>query len=79
MSFRRRITLLAAAAVAVAVVLASALTYVLVSHQLHGQVDAQLRDRSYNVASRIRREAAEGLAPVLGGTGAGASVAERGA
>ncbi len=70
MSFRRRIALLAAAAVAVAVVLASALTYLLVAHQLRGQVDTQLRDRSYNVASRIRHEAAEGLAPVLGGAGA---------
>ncbi|HEY8303440.1 MAG TPA: HAMP domain-containing sensor histidine kinase [Solirubrobacteraceae bacterium] len=46
MSFRRRITLVSAAAVAVAVVLASALTYLLVSHQLRGQVDEQLRNRS---------------------------------
>jgi two-component system sensor histidine kinase MprB len=46
MSFRRRITLVSAAAVAVAVVLASALTYLLVSHQLRGQVDSQLRTRS---------------------------------
>src|SRR5580693_2770050 len=46
MSFRRRITLVAAAAVAIAVVLASALTYLLVSHQLRGQIDAQLRTRS---------------------------------
>jgi two-component system sensor histidine kinase MprB len=56
MSFRRRITLLAAAAVAVAVLLASALTYLLVAHQLRGQVDAQLRDRAHGVhhiASRL--------------------------
>lgn len=46
MSFRRRITLVSAAAVAIAVVLASALTYLLVSHQLRGQVDSQLRTRS---------------------------------
>jgi two-component system, OmpR family, sensor histidine kinase MprB len=46
MSFRRRITLAAAAAVAVAVVLASALTYLLASHQLRNQVDEQLRSRS---------------------------------
>ena len=45
MSFRRRITLVSAAAVAIAVVLASLLTYLLASHQLHSQVDAQLRDR----------------------------------
>jgi two-component system sensor histidine kinase MprB len=46
MSFRRRITLVSAAAVAIAVVLASVLTYLLVSHQLRGQVDSQLRTRS---------------------------------
>jgi len=45
-SFRRRITLAAAAAVAVAVMLASLLTYLLASHQLHKQVDEQLRSRS---------------------------------
>ena len=67
MSFRRRIALLAAAAVAVAVVLASALTYLLVAHQLHGQVDSQLRDRSRNVSFLVRREAAERLTPLLGG------------
>ncbi len=58
MSFRRRIALLAAVAVAVAVVLASALTYLLVAHQLRGQVDAQLRGRAAGVpfiASRISR------------------------
>jgi two-component system, OmpR family, sensor histidine kinase MprB len=49
MSFRRRITLLAAAAVAVAVLLASALTYLLVGHQLRGQVDTQLRDRAHGL------------------------------
>ncbi|HWX88311.1 MAG TPA: HAMP domain-containing sensor histidine kinase [Solirubrobacteraceae bacterium] len=46
MSFRRRITLVSAAAVAVAVILASALTYLLASHQLRKQVDEQLRSRS---------------------------------
>jgi two-component system sensor histidine kinase MprB len=49
MSFRRRITILAAAAVAVAVLLASALTYLLVGHELRSQVDAQLRDRAHGV------------------------------
>jgi two-component system sensor histidine kinase MprB len=49
MSFRRRITLVSAAAVAIAVVLTSALTYLLAAHQLHGQVDAQLRNRSQGV------------------------------
>jgi two-component system sensor histidine kinase MprB len=46
MSFRGRIALLSAAAVAIAVVLASALTYLLASHQLRGQVDEQQRNRS---------------------------------
>ncbi len=46
MSFRRRITFVSAAAVAVAVVLASMLTYLLAAHQLRGQVDEQLRNRS---------------------------------
>jgi two-component system, OmpR family, sensor histidine kinase MprB len=43
MTFRLRITLVATAAVAVAVLIASALTYVFVSDQLHGQVDSSLR------------------------------------
>jgi two-component system sensor histidine kinase MprB len=46
MTFRRRITLVSAAAVAIAVVLASLLTYVLTSHQLRSQVDNQLRNRA---------------------------------
>jgi two-component system, OmpR family, sensor histidine kinase MprB len=54
MSFRRRITLVAAAAVAVAIVLASLLTYVLTSDQLHRQVDAQLRTRGH-AAVRLER------------------------
>jgi two-component system sensor histidine kinase MprB len=45
-SFRRRITLVSAAAVAVAVVLASGLTYLLTYHQLRGQIDSQLRNRA---------------------------------
>jgi two-component system sensor histidine kinase MprB len=45
MSFRARIALASAGAVAVAVILASALIYVLVSNRLYGQVDASLRDR----------------------------------
>jgi two-component system sensor histidine kinase MprB len=48
MSFRRRITIVSAAAVAIAVVLASALTYVLTSHQLHSQVDTQLIERAHS-------------------------------
>ena len=49
MSFRRRITIASAAAVAIAVLLASVLVYLLTSNELHGQVDAQLRSRSDNL------------------------------
>jgi two-component system, OmpR family, sensor histidine kinase MprB len=45
MSFRRRIALVSAAAVAIAVVLVASLTYLLTSHQLRGQVDSQLHAR----------------------------------
>jgi two-component system sensor histidine kinase MprB len=54
MSFRRRITIVSAAAVAVAVVLASLLTYVLTSDQLHRQVDEQLHNRGH-AAIRLER------------------------
>jgi two-component system, OmpR family, sensor histidine kinase MprB len=53
MSFRRRITLVSAAAVAVAVVLASALTYLLAAHQLRSQIDSQLRARAQPLLSRF--------------------------
>jgi two-component system sensor histidine kinase MprB len=46
MSFRARLTLAAAGAVAVAVVLASVLVYVLVSDRLHSEIDGSLRDRA---------------------------------
>ncbi len=67
MSFRRRVALLAAAAVAVAVVLASALGYLLVAHQLRGQVDSQLRDRYGPFIARFKHDTAERLAPFLSG------------
>lgn len=62
MSFRRRITLASAAAVAIAVVLASLLTYLLTSHQLRGQVDTQLRNR----ADSLRFVAANPVRPERG-------------
>jgi two-component system, OmpR family, sensor histidine kinase MprB len=61
MSFRRRITIAAAAAVAVAVVLASILTYVLTSDQLHSQVDSQLRHRGGATSGLVRALKAKGL------------------
>jgi two-component system, OmpR family, sensor histidine kinase MprB len=51
-TFRRRITLVSAAAVAIAVVLASILIYALTSNQLHSQVDSQLHNRG-RAASRL--------------------------
>ncbi|HXQ01001.1 MAG TPA: HAMP domain-containing sensor histidine kinase [Solirubrobacteraceae bacterium] len=55
MSFRRRITLVSAMAVAVAVVLTSVLTYLLAARELYGQVDSQLRDRARPLVSRFDR------------------------
>jgi two-component system sensor histidine kinase MprB len=43
MTFRRRIVLLAAAAVATAIALAAVITYMIVRHDLRGSVDAALR------------------------------------
>lgn len=54
MSFRRRITIVSAAAVAIAVMLASLLTYVLTSNQLHSQVDTQLRNRARETGRLVR-------------------------
>jgi two-component system sensor histidine kinase MprB len=46
MTLLRRITLVSALAVAVAVLLASGVTYLLTSNQLHSQIDQQLRGRA---------------------------------
>ena len=54
MSFRRRITLVSAAAVAIAVVLASLLVYVLTANQLHSQLDNQLRNHARET-NRLKR------------------------
>jgi two-component system, OmpR family, sensor histidine kinase MprB len=61
MSFRRRITIVSAAAVAIAVVLASILTYMLTSNQLHSQVDTQLRERARARDGLVRALDAKGL------------------
>ena len=73
MSFRRRVTFASAAAVAVAVLLASVLVYVLTSNELHGQVDAQLRSRSDNLRLIERhpvRRHGDRLLDALAGRGA---------
>ena len=45
MSFRRRMVLLAAGAVAAAIVIASVVVYVVTGNELHGRVDASLRQK----------------------------------
>ncbi len=50
MSFRVRLTLVAATAVALAVALASAVVYVVVREELRAQVDDSLRDRAVEVS-----------------------------
>jgi two-component system sensor histidine kinase MprB len=75
MTFRHRITLVATAAVAIAVLVASALTYVFVSDQLHGQLDNSLHTTVGGVqrgvialrAGGLRRPLSlpPGLAPVV--------------
>jgi two-component system, OmpR family, sensor histidine kinase MprB len=67
-SLRRRITIASAAAVAIAVVLGSALTYVLTSKQLHGQVDSQLRKRASGIVERAEGRLGRRL-PSLGSSG----------
>jgi two-component system, OmpR family, sensor histidine kinase MprB len=59
-SFRRRITIVSAAAVAIAVAIASILTYALTSNQLHSQVDAQLNNRAFAAQARLRALEAKG-------------------
>ena len=70
MSFRTRLTLVAAAAVALAVVIASLLVYVVVRNQLRGQVDSALRSRAVAIVNnagpgglRIQDEHLEGVPP----------------
>jgi two-component system, OmpR family, sensor histidine kinase MprB len=67
MTFRRRIVLLAAAAVAVAIALASVVTFVVVRHELRAGVDASLRGLRPKVLFVSRSEAA----PVTAGKEAG--------
>jgi two-component system sensor histidine kinase MprB len=45
MSFRRRVVLLAAGAVAAAIVIASVVVYVVTANELHGRIDASLRQK----------------------------------
>jgi two-component system, OmpR family, sensor histidine kinase MprB len=71
MSFRARLTLVAAAAVALAVVLSSAVVYVVVRNELRAQVDDSLRDRAVEVsrAPVPRGRFFDIPAPLFGGPG----------
>ena len=54
MSFRRRVTLLAGGAVAVAILLASALAYVTIARELRDQVDDSVVDRGGELVADVR-------------------------
>jgi two-component system sensor histidine kinase MprB len=73
MSFRVRLTLVAATAVALAVALASAVVYVVVREQLRAQVDDSLRDRATQVSDAPLARTPDGYldvpGPALGGPG----------
>jgi two-component system, OmpR family, sensor histidine kinase MprB len=71
MSFRARLALVAAAAVALAVLLASAVVYIVVRDELRGTVDAALRDRAAEISRFPLRAIQEGDRPVLEGPGLG--------
>ena len=71
MSFRARLALVAAAAVALAVLLASAVVYVVVRDELRGTVDDALRDRAAEISRFPLRAIQEGDRPVLEGPGLG--------
>jgi two-component system, OmpR family, sensor histidine kinase MprB len=72
MTFRVRLTLVAATAVALAVALASVVVYVVVRNELRAQVDDSLRDRAVEVSRAPvprRGELFDIPAPLFGGPG----------
>jgi two-component system sensor histidine kinase MprB len=70
MTLRARLTLSAALAVAVAVVLASVAVYFVVRNELRGAIDASLRERALEIDRRpFGRDFPRIPAPVLGGPG----------
>jgi two-component system, OmpR family, sensor histidine kinase MprB len=64
MSFRLRVTLLATAAVAIAVVAASAVVYVVVRHQLLGEVDSSLSSRAQDFVRHPTPDFGPGIVPL---------------
>jgi two-component system sensor histidine kinase MprB len=71
MSFRARLALVAAAAVALAVLVASAVVYIVVRDELRGTVDDALRGRAAEISRFPLRAIQEGDRPVLEGPGLG--------
>jgi two-component system, OmpR family, sensor histidine kinase MprB len=67
MSFRLRLTLVAATAVALAVALASAVVYVVVRNELRGPVDDALRTRAVEIQTFPFERVFERPKPILGG------------
>ena len=69
MSFRRRVVVLVAAAVATAVLAASALVYVVMRSELHGQLDARLHTQARKAlfVSAARAARPDGAATPTGG------------
>jgi two-component system, OmpR family, sensor histidine kinase MprB len=68
-SFRARLALVAAAAVALAVVLASVATYVVVREELRDTVDEALAERADDIARQPLERVFFGPSPALGGAG----------
>jgi two-component system, OmpR family, sensor histidine kinase MprB len=77
MTFRRRIVLLSAAAVAVAIALAAVVTYVVVGRELHGAVDGKLRASQAKVLFVTRAEGGRSVARKPGNSGAGSDESVR--
>jgi two-component system sensor histidine kinase MprB len=70
MSFRRRIVLLSAGAVAAAIVIASVVVYVVTRDELRGQIDASLREKGLPGPRSV--ELTRHVSQKLGGAGASA-------
>jgi two-component system, OmpR family, sensor histidine kinase MprB len=68
-TLRRRLALLSALAVALTVLLASALIYALVRDRLHGDIDSDLRDQANQLTERIGQ-----AVPLIMGTQAGTEI-----
>jgi two-component system sensor histidine kinase MprB len=69
MTFRTRLALVAAAAVAISVVIASVVLYLVVRDQLRGQVDDTLKSRANAIAAAIARGPRGGPHPQQGPNG----------